>query len=1050
MARPSANLVRFYSLNLFLSAGLFLADALSETLFLSTFGVRYLPAGLIGTAVLSVLFTYLITRYLYNWEPYQLLLPLTISGILLALIIWVGLLFESQLAVAIFFLAFRPIRDQLAAQIWNFFAKQYDAQQAKRYFPILGSAGRFGAIIGYLVLLFVVNWFGTAASLLAWTLLFALAILILWRSHTPSASRTAAKEKPTNAGKPLSREALRQYPLILYILGYSVLTIILVFLLTYQVGATLVVAYPEASELSTIYAIVGIVSNIVLWIFQVTLLPRIIRRFSLPTTNLLFPAFALSIGVWISAAASVPAAVFGQVTRTTLRQALHIPVEDLLFNALPQAYKASTRTLLRGAIIPLGAVLTGLMLMGLQAVSWGGWLILGLTILIGAGNLILAFFTSRHYRSATLALVQEENFVLQRLALTGFGTATAEARQVLVSRLTQAHTLEEIIFLAEVLIETGAEEASQPLSQKLVTADPETQIALLEVMQQSGVGGPHLTHLQPTLLASPHRGVRQATLQWLNSLSQPPLAGVDKYVQDEDGAVRLAAIDLLVNKGTAYQRAQAGQALHELLTTTADTHLLTAALQLLPHFDPAQLLPYFQDAQPQMREAAVQAAVHIPPTQHPLGFVAALHHAAQDDTEAVRQAALRAIATLDTADSLPLLQTALADPSPAVRQVAINSLVALGSPTIPPLRHQLAQATSDIEQEAVLSTLAQLLPLHRLPELAEFEKTSLAKAYEIALLQHALQPVHGPAGELLLADLGDALTAVIQRLYRLIGATSGADTATAIQFGLRHPDKHHQAQALEALEVARSPEYAFLLGALAHPDKADRLQQMGQQYLNLILPTHLEAWIQVLQDPSEWRHALVTAAKAEQQDPAVAASRIAISVMAERGDQTSVLSVIEKAIFLKAVPSFTSMTTDQLRILATAAEEVTHTAGETIFEMGDPSDSMMIIVSGRVGIESKRGRSFVRIETLNPKDSFGEFTVFDAQPRTARTIAVDDCLLLVIRRDVLLDLIRRYPDMAFEIIKFLSHRLRDTMGKMAEKTRAHTRGVMDLFDKFDE
>jgi HEAT repeat protein/uncharacterized membrane protein len=1065
MNRPSANLVRFYSLNLFLSAGLFLADTLSETLFLSTFGVVWLPAGLIGTAVLSVIFTYLTTRYLHGRDAYQLLLPLTIGSAIMAALIWLGLQAEITAVVAIFFLAFRPLRDQLVAQMWNFYAEQYDAQQAKRYFPILGSAGRIGAIIGYAVLLLLVNTFGTAASMFAWIFSLFLGGVLLWQYQQQQKSRAVndgtanrphrAHDQPTTASKPLDRTVLRQYRLIPYILGYSVLTIIVVMLLTYQVGATLVVAYPEADQLSSIYATIGIVSNLLLWVFQAAFLPRIIRRFGLPNTNLVFPAVALTIGAWISAAASVPAAVLGQVTRTTLRQALHIPVEDLLFNALPPQYKVSTRTLLRGAVIPMGAVVAGLMLMLLQGFSWGATAIAGLTMLVGGANLWLAFLTNRYYRRATLALVQEQNFVTQRLALTGFGTATPEARQILAERLAQTNDLEEALFLAEVLVEVASVDAEAPIVRKLPTATPDIQVALLEVLQHHGVAGANLAKLAPTLLQGSDTAVRLSTLNALtHSKTHLAVAPFAPYLADADTAVRLAAIALWAHKGQTDQQNQARLALSQLLDEAQDVPTLTTAVALLPQLDPSRLATYLYAPQPQLREAAVAATANMPQLPRFHELVEGLRRATQDSTEAVRQAALRAIAQIGM-DALPTLQNALGDRSPAVRQVAVDGISALGSRTIEPLRQQLATTSDDTVREAVLTALLTQLPKHRLPELATFEQETLLKAYETALLQNALQPVYGPAGELLLADLGDAFHAYTERLYRLIAATSNPTAASAMQAGLAHPDKHRQAQALEALEVARSPEYAVLLGALAHPDDVKSLRELGHKQLSITPPTNTEAWIQVGQERTEWRMALLSAAQAEQNSRGPIARRYPIPARTNPdvptiGERSNVLSVIEKAIFLKAVPSFTSMTTEQLRILATAAEEYTYLSGEIIFEDGDPGDSMMIIVSGRVGIESKRGRAFVRIETFKAKDSFGEFTVFDAQPRTARAIAVEDCLILIIRRDVLLDLMRRYPDMSFEIIKLLSRRLRETTAKMASKTRAHTREVIDLFDKFDE
>ena len=58
-----------------------------------------------------------------------------------------------------------------------------------------------------------------------------------------------------------------------------------------------------------------------------------------------------------------------------------------------------------------------------------------------------------------------------------------------------------------------------------------------------------------------------------------------------------------------------------------------------------------------------------------------------------------------------------------------------------------------------------------------------------------------------------------------------------------------------------------------------------------------------------------------------------------------------------------------------------------VFHAGDPGRSFFLIVAGRIKISlSRQGREIVLAE-LGPGDYFGEFSLIDGRPRSARTIA---------------------------------------------------------------
>jgi CRP-like cAMP-binding protein/HEAT repeat protein len=167
-------------------------------------------------------------------------------------------------------------------------------------------------------------------------------------------------------------------------------------------------------------------------------------------------------------------------------------------------------------------------------------------------------------------------------------------------------------------------------------------------------------------------------------------------------------------------------------------------------------------------------------------------------------------------------------------------------------------------------------------------------------------------------------------------------------------------------------------------------------------------------------------------------------------EEASVLSTIEKIMFLKEVPFFQGMTVDQLRVLATVCEEGMFSADSQIFVQGDPGGALYVVVSGRIAIEQERRKgSFARLATVEAHSYFGEQNLFDNSPRSVSAIALQDTLTLRLRREPLIALARRHPDLSLELINVLSQRLREANDRVAELTRTKPRELHKLYDQYE-
>ncbi|HVC54811.1 MAG TPA: Crp/Fnr family transcriptional regulator [Stellaceae bacterium] len=104
-----------------------------------------------------------------------------------------------------------------------------------------------------------------------------------------------------------------------------------------------------------------------------------------------------------------------------------------------------------------------------------------------------------------------------------------------------------------------------------------------------------------------------------------------------------------------------------------------------------------------------------------------------------------------------------------------------------------------------------------------------------------------------------------------------------------------------------------------------------------------------------------------------------------------------------------------------------YSEGEQIFAKGDPGNSMMAVLKGRVTISapSLDGRQVV-LTTMRAGEVFGEIALLDGKERTADATATAECELLVVPRRSLLSLLERRPEMCIGLMLVLCERLRRT------------------------
>jgi CRP/FNR family transcriptional regulator, cyclic AMP receptor protein len=143
---------------------------------------------------------------------------------------------------------------------------------------------------------------------------------------------------------------------------------------------------------------------------------------------------------------------------------------------------------------------------------------------------------------------------------------------------------------------------------------------------------------------------------------------------------------------------------------------------------------------------------------------------------------------------------------------------------------------------------------------------------------------------------------------------------------------------------------------------------------------------------------------------------------------------------LRECALFRGLVADQVDVLITRARIRHFVAGQTIFSIGSPGDSMMAVLAGnvRISVPSMEGRELL-LAILHPGEFFGEIAVLDGKARTADAQAITDCGLAIFDRCDVLDLLQRHPNALVSVVEVLCHRLRETDEHIAEVALLHLR-----------
>jgi CRP/FNR family transcriptional regulator, cyclic AMP receptor protein len=134
---------------------------------------------------------------------------------------------------------------------------------------------------------------------------------------------------------------------------------------------------------------------------------------------------------------------------------------------------------------------------------------------------------------------------------------------------------------------------------------------------------------------------------------------------------------------------------------------------------------------------------------------------------------------------------------------------------------------------------------------------------------------------------------------------------------------------------------------------------------------------------------------------------------------------------LKAVPLFTTISEEQLRMLTTMVTRRSASRNTTIMSSGDATDSLYIVLSGRLKVmmSDSEGKEVI-LAILGPGEFFGEMGLIDDEPRSASVVTIEPCELLSIAKRDFKRVLTENSEMAMAVMRGLVRRLREADRKI--------------------
>jgi HEAT repeat protein len=1002
--RERSRALFFTALLTLISAAQTLGLAGSEALLLARLGASRLPLLFIAAAVATVLGSIVYAARVGSSRNDRLLITMLVGT---AVTLGVGALAADAGVVAalpLLFCLFYLTQAVFLNHFWTFSGDFFDSLASKRLFPVFTVGASVGGLAGGVGAVLLTRTLGPVSLIWAWAAILALAALLLRAARRPlrrwGPLELEEADETSMEGMLGAARYLRGTAIGRWLVVSSVGMVLAIFVAQYLYSDVFARRFPDPGELATFFGLYLAVTNLIEIALELAVTPWLIRRFGVPTAQLVHPLLMLLSFGGLALNTGVASAVGARMSRELAENAIAQPIRSLVYNALPQRLRGRIRAFLEGIVIYAGMAAAGALL-----------------IIVGDPDprllAVCGAFAAAAYLLANLRVRREylrelvDGIRAGRLDFGALGDEVGNLETTGLSDVCLQMMRDEVERPSHSLLRLLPSLAQRGLAEPLVLGVEHSHPAVRETCVDALVSledarAPGLLH---HAIGDVEPRVRRAALRGLAARVSPGAleAVLESLLEDPDPRVRADA---------AVLRGDAALSVLEAMLLSEDPEVVTAGLAVAPPALSRLVVRRAADPDARVRAVAIERAgeidleVPIPSEE----LLAALEAKEPD----VRGAAVGLIASTRP-DAIAAVARALADPAASVRRAAVTALAALGDRGVDAAAPYLRDGREPAVEAAFLVSVNAALPTVRNQMLREELRHRVRQMWYCVIAFQMLPAGDEIAPAFLRASYTDAALRHRRLAIRCLALLENERIIRKVDRALRSGAQRTRADALEVLSNLGDREAAHLL-VLIH-EAGPLEERRGAADSLLEVPSDPG---EILRESAESESRWIRNAAAAV-DPTLSENGIGIRTM-------------ERLLALKRVPLFANLTLDQLEAIHQLASEVTFLPNEVIVREGEAGNELYVLLEGVVdvylGWETPQQ---ARLGEIRAIDYMGEMAILDDEPRSATLVAVEHARLLSFEGDSLKDLVLQMPEISFEIFRVLTQRVRVAERRLRER-----------------
>lgn len=933
----------------------------ADALFFLRFGVEHLPLMILASGCLVMLGILGYAAGL-SWRGSRAWLwPVPFVGAALVGVERVGIALEVPGIYAVVWLTAQVVMMVTFTLMWNAAGEVCTTRQAKRLFPLFASAGIAGGVLGNALTGPAASVFGTENLLLVQAGLLVLGgLLTLGTSR-----RFFQKEDVGVSPSPLKdlaagMRATWNMQLLRLVAAVTAAFSILFYLVVFPFSEIVAASFDTEADVAGYLGVFSSLATATTFLVSLLVARALFTRLGVVATLMIVPIVYAS-GFLLWLGS------FTLLTASVVRGAQWIAINAIggtatssLFNVIRGRRRAQVMAFVVAVPAQFGTVMSGAILLLAGDLSDRTRFLVSLGVAAVAGLIVVRM--RRAYRTALVSAVESGIVEVFTAPTTAVSAPDLDADAL--------HAVEQALrddragrrrAATVILGQVGGKRSAALITEGLDDADPTVRLAALDALGSADAAA--------TVLADPDPSVRLRAIEIIGR-SSGGVAKAEHLLADSHPRVRAAAAALV--GGEPARR---------------------AVTELLASGEPGSVIAGLE---------AVAAGVDA-------GTIDIASLADHPDRE-VR----RTVATALTGGAHdPILERLLDDVSPAVREAAGEALAVHRAG-----RERLLEVLRNGSVRASESALSSLVDAGAHPELRQWIDSEIGRA---ALLRRWAASLQGDG-----SDARQYLVSVLRsrqrRLERWAIRAMEADDASlsAVRRGAWSKDVETRSQALEALESIADRPRARRLVTLIEADAAAALEPR-EAYREMAID--FDPWIRALAlrafseenvgDPEGIGEG-AAAASAEKREPAPFIASV----------QPAGTGVLDRMLTMQRVPMFSLLDPEELHLVARAATEADHGAGEVVFRGGEAGDAMLIITDGSV--EVRTGASLVAVRRAG--EFVGELSILRGKTRMADVVAGDSGVSgLMLEAEALRGLVAERPKAALAMLSTLAGRLAELL-----------------------